>query len=147
MGSGRGGLDGHRRPGRGRAPMTGLARVVVLDEHEQAYKAEQSPTWHARYVAIERAARAGIPCLLVSPCPSLGALAWTEPLVPSRSAERKGWPAVEIVDRRRDDPAAGLYSDRLVALLRSGGRVLCVLNRKGRARLLACVACGELACC
>jgi primosomal protein N' (replication factor Y) len=32
-------------------------------------------------------------------------------------------------------------------LIRSQGKVLCVLNRKGRARLLACSACGELARC
>jgi primosomal protein N' (replication factor Y) len=40
-----------------------------------------------------------------------------------------------------------LYSSRLVDLLREGGRVVCVLNRKGRARLLACAACGEVATC
>jgi primosomal protein N' (replication factor Y) len=55
---------------------------------------------------------------------------------------------VDVVDRRHDDPGrSGLYSARLVDLLREGGRVLCVLNRKGRARLLACHACGELARC
>ncbi len=47
-------------------------------------------------------------------------------------------------------PGAGLYSSRVVDLLRQAGpgrRVVCVLNRKGRARLLACAACGELARC
>jgi primosomal protein N' (replication factor Y) len=68
-------------------------------------------------------------------------------VVPSRQEEREGWPVIDIVDRRRDDPRTGLYSERLVSLVRSGGRVVCVLNRKGRARLLACAACGELARC
>ena len=87
------------------------------------------------------------PAVLLSPCPSLEALA-TGPLVtPSRGDEREGWPVLEVVDRRRDDPALGLYSERLVQLLRSERRVVCVLNRKGRARLLACAACGELARC
>ena len=51
--------------------------------------------------------------------------------------------------RKAPDPArTGLYSDALVRLLRSDAlRVVCVLNRTGRARLLACVACGELATC
>jgi primosomal protein N' (replication factor Y) len=40
-----------------------------------------------------------------------------------------------------------LWSTRLVDLVRSEGRVVCVLNRKGRATLLACGACGELARC
>lgn len=130
------------------APVPDVARVVVLDEHDEAYQSEQAPTWHARDVAVERAARAGVPCLLVSPCPTLEALAWGTLVTPSRAAERRGWPALELVDRRQEDPTApGLYTDRLVDLVRGPGRVLCVLNRVGRARLLACVACGDLGRC
>lgn len=130
------------------APVVDLAAVLVLDEHDEAHKQEQTPGWHARDVVVERARRARVPCVLASPCPSLEALEWGEPLTPPRSVERQGWPLVDVIDRRHDDPGrSGLYSARLVELLREGGRVLCVLNRKGRARLLACHACGELARC
>lgn len=129
------------------APVPGLAAVVVLDAHDEVYQEERAPTWNAWQVAAERARRAGVPCVAVSPCPTLELLQWGELLVPSRAQERSGWPVVDIVDRRQDDPRAGLYSERLVAALRGGGRVVCVLNRKGRARLLACAACGELARC
>jgi primosomal protein N' (replication factor Y) len=64
-----------------------------------------------------------------------------------RRRERQGWAAVEVVDRRGDDPRQGLYSARLVELIRNAPRVVCVLNRTGRARLLACASCGELARC
>jgi primosomal protein N' (replication factor Y) len=122
--------------------------VVVFDEHDEAHQQEQSPTWHARDVAIERARRAGVPCVLTSPCPSLEALGWGALHVPERARERAGWPLVEVVDRREEEPGrAGLFSPALVRLLREGGRVLCVLNRTGRSRLLACAACGELARC
>ncbi|MGH9064539.1 MAG: hypothetical protein ACRD0L_11310, partial [Acidimicrobiales bacterium] len=134
------------------APAPGLAAVVVLDAHDEAWQGEQAPTWVAWEVAAERAERAETPCLLVSPCPTLDLLARGRLVVDSRSAERAGWPVVEVVDRRRDDPRGGLFSDRLVALVRSaraeaGGQVVCVLNRTGRARLLACGTCGELARC
>ena len=130
------------------APVADLAAVVVLDEHDEAHQQEQAPTWHARDVALERAARAGVPCLLTSPCPTLEAQAVAALHVLGRAAERAGWPLVEVVDRRSEDPRrAGLFSPALVRLLRSGERVLCVLNRTGRARLLACDACGELARC
>lgn len=132
------------------APIRDLAAVVVLDEHDEVHQEERSPTWNARDVALERAARAEVPCVLLSPCPSLEALEWGRRLRPSTTEERAGWPAVDVIDRRRDDPRrAGLYADRLVARLRDRdrGRVVCVLNRKGRSRLLACVACGELARC
>lgn len=130
------------------ASVADLAAVVVLDEHDEAHQQEQTPTWHARDVAIERARRAGVPCVLTSPCPSLEALAWGDLHAADRARDRAGWPPVEVVDRRDEDPRrAGLFSDALVRLLRSDRRVLCVLNRTGRAKLLACRACGELARC
>jgi primosomal protein N' (replication factor Y) len=129
------------------APVAGLAAAVVLDEHEEVYQEEQTTTWHAREVVAERARRAGVPCVLVSPSPSLEALAWAGEgglLVPPRRTERDGWPLIDVVDRRNEEPGrTGLYSEHLVRLLRSDRRVVCVLNRKGRARLLACATCGE----
>src|SRR5207342_2268934 len=56
------------------APMPVMGAVVVLDEHDEALQEERAPTWHARDVAVERARRGGVPCLLVSPVPSLAAL-------------------------------------------------------------------------
>ena len=130
------------------APVVDLAAVLVLDEHDEAHKQEQTPAWHARDVVVERARRAGVPCVLASPCPSLEALEAGRLVTQPRSVEREGWPIVDVIDRRQDEPGrAGLYSPRLVELMRGGGRVLCVLNRKGRARLLACAACGEMAGC
>jgi primosomal protein N' (replication factor Y) len=128
-------------------PVPGLAAAVVLDEHDERYQEEQTTTWHARDVVAERARRAGVPCVLVSPIPTLESLAWAEPgavVVPARRDERSGWPILDVVDRRKEDPGrTGLYSERLVTVLRSGARVVCILNRKGRARLLACARCGE----
>ena len=132
------------------APRPRLGAVLVLDEHDEGYQEERAPTWNARDVAVERARRAGVPCVLTSPCPSLQTLAAAPLLTPARTDERAGWPVVEVVDRRNEPPGSGLYSERLVAVLRQAGpgeRVVCVLNRKGRARLLACAACGELARC
>ena len=129
------------------APVDQLAAVVVVDGHDEAYQEERAPTWHARDVATERARRAGVAIVVTSPCPDLETLAGRALMTADRSTERAGWPALDIVDRRQDDPRTGLFSPRLVSVLRSDRRVLCVLNRKGRARLLACAACGELARC
>ncbi len=127
-----------------------LTSIVVLDEHAESLQEERNPTWHARDVAIERARRAGVPCLLVSASPSLVALAAADRVLTlSRSAERQGWAPVLVVDRRREDPVrSGLFSPALVTQVRDGAdrdeRVVCLLNRKGRARMLACATCGEL---
>lgn len=132
------------------APAPGLAAAVVVDEHDEAYQEERAPTWNARDVVVERARRAGAACVLTSPCPSLEALEAFGVEVPARTQERAGWPVVEVVDRRTEAPGSGLYSRRLVALVREAApdaRVVCVLNRKGRVVLLACAACRELARC
>ncbi|HMC52163.1 MAG TPA: hypothetical protein VKI64_05330 [Acidimicrobiales bacterium] len=135
-------------------PAARLSAVVVLDGQDEAYHEERAPTWVAWVVAAQRAASAGAPCVVTSPCPTLELLAWAPELRPARTAERQGWAALEIVDRRQDDPRTGLFSARVVGLLRAEARggaergpAVCVLNRKGRARLVACASCGELARC
>jgi primosomal protein N' (replication factor Y) len=129
------------------APVPDLAAVVVLDEHDEALQEERAPTWHARDVALERARRAGVPCLLVSPVPSLAALQVSPRLeLPTRSEERQGWPILQVVDRTQEEPwRRSWVSATLSSHLRDPGRqVVCVLNAPGRARRLACRACRSL---
>jgi primosomal protein N' (replication factor Y) len=141
-------VDGRRSTVWAAAPTAQV--LVVIDEHDEGLQEERAPTWHARDVAVERARRAGIPCVLVSPCPSLEARRIADRIIePTRDEARAGWPVLDIIDRRHDDPRSGLYSDKLVQAIRRAGdrRVVCVLNRKGRSRLLACAACGQVATC
>ncbi|MEZ5248546.1 MAG: hypothetical protein R2713_04780 [Ilumatobacteraceae bacterium] len=130
------------------ASVPDLAAIVVLDEHDEALQEQRTPTWHARDVAIERARRLGIPVVCVSPCPTVAALAWsgTRWMRPSAADERDGWPTVEIVDRRGEDPwKRSLVTSRLIEAIRDPAvRVVCVHNTPGRARLLACRTCRAL---
>ncbi len=124
-----------------------LAAVVVLDEHDESLQEERNPTWHARDLAIERARRADAPVVLVSASPSMAALAIADRVVrPGRTVERNGWPMVDVIDRRQAEPSErGLFSHALVRAARdTRGRVVCILNRKGRAVMLSCGSCGEL---
>ncbi len=130
------------------APVPDLAAVVVVDEHDEVHQEERSPTWHGRDVALERARRAGVPCVLTSPAPTLEALDVARLVRIDRATERAGWPRVVVADRREDDRARNaLFSPALADVVRSGARVVCVLNQKGRAALLACGSCGDVARC
>lgn len=129
------------------APVADLAAVLVIDEHDEAYQQEQAPTWHARDVVLERARRAGVPCVLASPHPTVEALDELALITLARSTERAGWPRFEVVDAREEPPGQALTPAALVRLLRTPGRVACVVNRAGRATLLACAVCGTLALC
>ncbi len=131
------------------APVRDIKAIVVFDEHDESHQQAQSPTWNARDVAIERARRAGVPCVLVSPMPTLEALDTFALTTVSRSEEREGWPIIDIVDVGRDtDKNRGLLlTDRAMSELGSQRRVIVVTNVTGQAKLLACVACDELARC
>ncbi len=134
------------------APIPRLRAAVVLDAHDEAYREERSPTWSAVDVVVERGRRDGASVALISPCPPVVLTEGRRLTTTTRSVERRGWPVVEVVDRTPDDPRTGLFSDRLARLLHSvldrpDGRVVCILNRTGRARLLACAQCRALARC
>jgi primosomal protein N' (replication factor Y) len=135
------------------APCPDMAAAVVLDEHAEALQEERSPTWHARDVVAERCRRAGVPCVLVSPIPTLVAVelyAGANGVVhPSAARERAGWPRVVVVDRSDEDPwKRSLITSPLIERLRDPSlTVVCVSNITGRARVLACRSCRSLVRC
>jgi len=132
------------------APCPDMAVAVVLDEHDEALQEERAPTWHARDVVVERARRAGVPVVLVSPCPTVTALHGRGPVRRSAAAdERASWPIVEVIDRTQEAPwQTSLVSSSLIRHLRDQERtVVCVHNTPGRARVLACRTCRALVRC
>jgi len=125
-----------------------LKSIIVLDEHDERLQDERSPTWHSRDVAIERARALGIPCLLVSPLPTVSATHWAgSRAVRFVEPATSDWPTIEVVDPYSDlgdeeKPQFGLLSSRLIEVLRDKSKtVVCILNTKGRSRLLSCKAC------
>ena len=133
------------------APVPDLEGVIVLDDADEALVEERAPTWNARDLAAERARRAGVPHTVVSPAPTLESVVGATEVPPPPARERAGWPRLEVVDLREQAPGAGPWTEELAAALRRAldddGRAVCVLNRRGRARLLACPVCRELARC
>jgi primosomal protein N' (replication factor Y) len=125
-----------------------LAALVVVDEHDDALQEERAPTWHARDVAIERARRGGIPCILASAVPTLAARRWAGTRVVD-APDARAWPPIRVVDRNADERwASSLVTSALIELLRQHDkRVVCVLNVKGRARAVACDSCRSVARC
>jgi primosomal protein N' (replication factor Y) (superfamily II helicase) len=129
------------------APVPDLQSVVILDDADDALVAETAPTWHARDLAAERARRVDARLTIVTPAPTVdaGELAPRVAALPDATG-RAGWPLVEVVDRRAEPPGLGLLGERLAAALHTvlgeDRRAVCVLNRRGRARLLICRQCG-----
>lgn len=131
------------------APVPDLEAAVVVDDGDEAMKEERAPTWNGRDVTLERCRRAGARFTVVSAVPTLEAIeACDHAIRLATNRERSGWRRVLVLDRREEPPGAGMFSPPLIEdLRRADGRVICVLNRKGRSRLLACATCGAVARC
>lgn len=129
------------------APCADLSSIVVIDEHDELHHEERAPTWNASDVAQERARRIGIPCVLTSAIPSAQALHEHADSTSIVNYER-AWPLIEVVNLD-DVPVAGslLSSEMLSSIATDRATTVCVLNTKGKARLIACKACRAVQAC
>ena len=129
------------------APCRGLASIVVIDEHDELHHDERSPTWNSVDVAQRRADLAGVPCILTSAVPSaesLVRLAESTRVVQSAG----GWPRVTVEDLNEVPVAQSLLTSSLLGAVSDGaGTTVCVLNTKGRAKLVVCKSCRALQTC
>lgn len=143
------------------APFAQLGLIIIDEEHESSYKQEETPKYHAREVAVQRARQHGAVVVLGSATPSLETYA-----AASRSgsgsgallslAERvgaKALPPVTITDMR-DELKSGNRSmfsralhEALQARLERGEQSVLLLNRRGYSTFVICRSCGYTAQC
>jgi primosomal protein N' (replication factor Y) (superfamily II helicase) len=124
------------------APLPTLGCVVVDDEANFAHKEQRTPRFHAREVALRRAARGRALCVLTGTVPSPEALAAMQAgqcrlLRPDRAAERHARPLVEVVDPDDEGPTAARLHPRALAAvraaLRRGESAYVLVPRRGAA--------------
>jgi primosomal protein N' (replication factor Y) (superfamily II helicase) len=106
------------------APLPALGCVIVDDEANFAHKEQRTPRFHAREVALRRAATSRALCVLTGTVPSAEALAAIQAgqcrlLAPDRSAERAARPLVEVVDPDDEGPAAARIHPRGLTAIRA----------------------------
>lgn len=140
------------------APIGNLGLLVVDEEHEAAFKQEESPRYHARDVAIVRAGLEKAAVILGSATPSVESYAnalkkkYHYLQLPNRIGASR-LPHVEIVDRRAVLKARGdavltpVLREAIGKRLRDSDQVLLLLNRRGYATSLLCRECGQQASC
>lgn len=141
------------------APIPDLGLIIVDECHEDSYKQESTPRYHARDLSVVRAAQRGIPVLLGSATPSLETQEniargrYTVLSLPRRVTGH-GRAHVELVDRRAEPKREGpppMLGPKLILRLREaledGDQAVLFLNRRGFARRIHCPSCGfQLSC-
>ena len=136
------------------APVERLGLIVIDEEHDGAYKSEESFRYHARDVAELRARAAACPWLLGSATPDVetsyrAERGEIERLVLPQRIARRPLPTVEIVDMNaahRQRGRRALLSrplrQALAETLAAGHQAILFLNRRGFATMAYCFACG-----
>jgi len=135
------------------APLPNLGLIVIDEEHEGSYKASNAPRYHARQVAMKRAAFEGARLVMGSATPS--AEAWNlmaegrvERLSLSRRLAGGALPRVEVVDLGGEgSPISSRLAEAVRDAHRHGGQSILFLNRRGFAYFFRCRTCGaEIRC-
>ena len=146
------------------APQPDLGLIILDEEHEWAYKQqESSPRYHAREVALKLAQLTGSVVLLGSASPdvasyraamgkSVGLLRLPDRVAPDGPGGPRGasqrMAAVNVVDMRRElrEGNSGMFSgvlERATAeCLDAGSQAILFLNRRGSASHMQCRSCG-----
>lgn len=136
-------------------PFSRLGLILIDEEHEGAYKSEVVPRYHARDVAVKRAAMQGASLVLGSATPSLEA--YTRALrgdyqlfhLRSRAKKDSSLAAVSVVDLRQElkEGNKSIFSRKLKLLiedrLEKREQVMLFMNRRGYANFVSCRSCGE----
>ncbi|MEI5906121.1 primosomal protein N' [Bacillus spongiae] len=135
------------------APFENLGIIIIDEEHETSYKQEESPRYHAREVAIQRAKRYQCPVILGSATPSLESFArakknvYTLLSLPSRM-NNQPLPSVAIVDMRDElrEGNRSMFSrelfEKLQDRLEKKQQTVLFLNRRGYSSFIMCRDCG-----
>jgi primosomal protein N' (replication factor Y) len=137
------------------APVQNLRLIVVDEEHEPAYKQDETPRYHGRDVAVMRAKLNQAVCLLGSATPSLESYANAQAgkyrlLELRERVDARKLPYIDIVDLRieamkqRSLPAlSGKLVNAMHARLERREQTILFINRRGYSSAMLCTKCGH----
>ncbi len=140
------------------APIKNIGVIVIDEEHETSYKAENAPTYHAREVAEFRAKSSGALMILASATPAIEsyykATQGEYKLLTLHSRATGAALPEMIVSDMREELRHGNRScigstlmNELQENLNRGEQTILFLNRRGFSTFVSCRACGYVAKC
>lgn len=139
-------------------PFPDLGLIVIDEEHENTYKSEQVPRYHARETAVRRAELEHASVVLGSATPSLESYYRCQTgeyrlIELAKRAGRQSLPLVHTADMREELSRGNrsIFSDvlreKLQDRLEKGQQSMLFLNRRGYAGFISCRSCGYVVKC
>jgi len=140
------------------APLGNIGVIILDEEHENTYKSDMSPRYHAREVALFRAKQYNALCLLASATPDIDSYYAAqsgkyELIKLTGRYNGNEMPRLHIVDMRAELAAGNrsMFSkelhDALAENMQNGQQSILFLNRRGFSTFVSCRECGYVAKC
>ncbi len=137
------------------APLKNIGIIVIDEEHEESYKSEQAPRYHAREVADYIAKKEGASLILGSATPSIKSYHKAKNgdyrlYRLTKRASQAELPAVFAEDMREELKAGNrqMFSRRLIEALRirleKKEQSMLFINKRGFAGFVSCRVCGHV---
>lgn len=137
------------------APFENIGIIIIDEEHENSYKQEDQPRYHARDVAIYRGKNHQCPVILGSATPMLESYARAKKGVYQlatlmKRTNEKAMPEVDIVDMRNELHAGNrsMFSrklkEKIEQCMKRGEQIVLLLNRRGYSTFVMCRNCGHV---
>lgn len=141
------------------APVPDLGLIILDEEHDNSFKQDKAPRYHARDVAEWRARQEKIPLILGSATPSMESYRqaidkeYRLLSLPNRVLDLP-LPDVATIDMRVDyanrksvNPISQKLRQEIRQALGNDGQVILLLNRRGYATRIQCPGCGHVIYC
>lgn len=137
------------------APVRDVRLIVVDEEHEPAYKQDETPRYQGRDVAVMRAKIDGAVCLLGSATPSLESYSNARAgryrlLRLTQRVDARSLPFIDVVDMKIEVARQrGLTSlsrrlvDAMYARFEKKEQTILFINRRGYSSSMQCTKCGH----
>ncbi len=140
------------------APVNNLGIIIIDEEHEQSYKSESSPRYHARDISKFICKKLNIPLVLGSATPSIESSYFAKKgkykyYKLDKRFNNNPLPHTSIIDMRnsfKQGNQSFLSEELRLAIeenLHSGGQTILFLNRRGAYTMVGCRSCGYVAKC
>jgi primosomal protein N' (replication factor Y) len=135
------------------SPVRGLGLIIIDEEHDNSFKSGSTPRYHARQVAMRRAAKSGAVLVMGSATPS--AEAWklmTEGRIRRLDLTKRlsggAKPDIKIISLEHTNGClTGELKEEIRKTALAGRQTILFLNRRGFAYFFHCAVCGfELMC-
>lgn len=137
------------------APVQNLRLIVVDEEHDPAYKQDETPRYHGRDIAVMRAKLAHALCLLGSATPSLESFANAEAgkyrlLQLTQRVDSRKLPHIDVVDMKIEimrsrgmTTLSGRLVNAMQARFERREQTILFINRRGYSSSMLCTDCGH----